>query len=88
MIGSKESFRINESVQVLIKKDLGLKAVIWAYVLPFIVMIAVLMITYQFVPEWLAGLLALIVLFPYYGILYYMNSFFRKKFKISVLKLV
>lgn len=87
MIGTEETFSINESVQVLIKKDLGIKAVIWAYVLPFILMITVLMITSQFVAEWLAGLLALIILIPYYSLLYYMNSFFRKKFRISVLKL-
>ena len=87
MISPNESFRINENVQVLIKRNLGLKAVFWAYVLPFILMIAILMVTSQFVAEWLAGLLALIVLIPYYGLLYYLNSFFRKKFRISVLKL-
>jgi sigma-E factor negative regulatory protein RseC len=87
MISPNESFHINESVQVLIKKDLGLKAVVWAYVLPFIIMIAVLTIASQFVAEWFAGLLALSVLVPYYSVLYYMNSFFRKKFRISVLKL-
>ena len=85
---SANLFRINESVNVVIKKDLGLKAVFWAYVFPFLLLISVLLVSSVFLPEWQAGLLALLVLIPYYIVLHYLNAYFKKKFKISVIKLV
>jgi sigma-E factor negative regulatory protein RseC len=88
IISADSSFKIDENVTVVINKALGLKAVIWAYVLPFILLISVLFISSLFATEWLAGLIALSVLVPYYFILHSLNSVFRKKYKISVLKLV
>jgi len=88
IINTDNSFKINENVEVVINKAIGLKAVIWAYVLPFILLISVLIISSLFFAEWQAGLIALAVLVPYYFILHSLNSVFRKKFKISVLKLV
>jgi len=82
------SFNLNDPVKVVIKKDLGLKAVFWAYVFPFVLLLAVLLTGSLFLEEWLAGLLALAVLAPYYFVLNRLNSFFRKKFRVSVLKLV
>lgn len=88
IMNADNSFKIDENVNVVINKTLGLKAVIWAYVLPFILLISVLIISSLFFTEWQAGLIALAVLVPYYFILHSLNSVFRKKFKISVLKLV
>ncbi|MBT8272089.1 MAG: SoxR reducing system RseC family protein [Flavobacteriaceae bacterium] len=84
---SAEPFSMNEDVNVVIRKDLGLKAVFWAYVFPFILLISVLLVSSIFLSEWQAGLLALGVLVPYYIMLHYLDSFFRKKFEISILKL-
>jgi len=81
------TFSINEPVKVVIKKDLGLKAVFWAYVFPFILLLTTLLTGSLFLEEWLAGLLALGILAPYYLVLNLLNSFFKKKFRISVLKL-
>ena len=81
------SFKINEHVEVVINKALGLKAVFWAYVFPFILLISVLVIASLFLAEWLAGLLALGTLAPYYLLLHFTRSFFKQKFKVSVLKL-
>jgi sigma-E factor negative regulatory protein RseC len=77
---------LNESVYVILKKDLGLKAIFWAYVLPFILMLTMLIVAAPFVQEWLAGLLAVSFLIPYYLILYVLRGQFRKIFKISILK--
>ncbi|MBT8261336.1 MAG: SoxR reducing system RseC family protein [Bacteroidia bacterium] len=82
------SFTINEHVEVVINRALGLKAVFWAYLFPFILLTCVLVIASSFLPEWQAGLLALGILVPYYALLHYTKSFFKRKFKISVLKLV
>jgi sigma-E factor negative regulatory protein RseC len=82
------SFKINEQVEVVINKALGLKAVFWAYVFPFILLTVVLVIASLFLPEWQAGLLALGILVPYYALLHFTKSFFKQNFKISVLKLI
>lgn len=84
---SEKMLHLNENVEVLLKKDLGLKAVFWAYVFPFILMVTTLLVTSLFLTELQAGLIALAVLVPYYFILHYLNAFFKKKFKVSILKL-
>jgi positive regulator of sigma E activity len=81
-----QSFQINEPVGVVLKRELGLKAVFWAYVFPFILMVIVLVITSFFFKEWVAGLLSLFILLPYYYMLYVMKDSFQKAFQVSILK--
>ncbi len=81
-----QSFNINERVDVVMQTDLGLKAVFWAYIFPFILMVVVLVVSSIFFKEWIAGLLSLIVLIPYYFLLFVLKNSFRKAFKISILK--
>ncbi|MGB5363928.1 MAG: SoxR reducing system RseC family protein [Aureibaculum sp.] len=84
--GTFHSFKLNEGVDVVMQTELGLKAVFWAYIFPFILMIVVLIVSSNLFQEWLAGLLSLIVLIPYYFLLYVLKNSFRKAFKISILK--
>ena len=86
VINSLDSFKINEEVNVVLKKALGLKAVFWAYVFPFTLMFFTLIIASNFLKEWLAGLLSLFILIPYYLMLYFLKSSLKGVFKISVLK--
>ena len=86
VINSTQSFEINEPVDVLLKKELGLKAVFWAYVFPFILMVVVLVATSFFFKEWIAGLLSLLILFPYYFMLFLLKDKFQKAFQVSILK--
>ncbi len=83
---SNELYNLNESVTVSLKKDLGLKAVFWAYILPFILMMFTLVISSYFFAEWIAGILSLCVLGPYYLMLFIFNNKFKKAFKLSILK--
>jgi sigma-E factor negative regulatory protein RseC len=82
-----QSLELNENVEVFLKKDLGLKAVFWAYVFPFILLFAVLLIASTVYAEWIAGLLAIGVLIPYYGLLYVLKGSFKNAFKVSVAKM-
>jgi len=86
VINSTQSFQLNETVDVLLKRELGLKAVFWAYVFPFILMFVVLVVTSFFVKEWIAGLISLFVLIPYYLMLYISKDRFQKAFQVSILK--
>ncbi|UJH66224.1 SoxR reducing system RseC family protein [Allomuricauda sp. SCSIO 65647] len=81
------SFKLNEPVTVVLQKGLGLKAVFWAYVFPFLLMILTLWAAAFFVQEWVAGVLSLLVLVPYYLVLNTLKDLFKKKFAISVLKI-
>ncbi|WP_422083298.1 SoxR reducing system RseC family protein [Ulvibacterium sp.] len=83
---SKGSFALNEPVAVVLKKETGLKAVFWAYLFPFVLVISTLWIASGFLHEWVAGLLSLLILGPYYLILYLLKDVFTQAFKISILK--
>jgi sigma-E factor negative regulatory protein RseC len=84
---SGDIFEINEHVNVILKKALGLKAVFWAYVFPFVLMFSTLIIASNFLKEWLAGLLSLFILIPYYLMLYGLKTKLKSSFKMSILKI-
>jgi sigma-E factor negative regulatory protein RseC len=86
VINATQSYKINEPVDVLLKRELGLKAVFWAYVFPFILMFIVLVVTSFFFKEWIAGLISLFVLIPYYLMLYISKDRFQRAFQVSILK--
>ncbi len=81
-----DSYKINEQVNVVLKKGLGFKAVFWAYVFPFILMFLTLIIASAYLKEWMAGILSLLILIPYYLTLYFLKSTLKSAFKISILK--
>ena len=83
---TSDFYKINEQVDVILKKALGLKAVFWAYVFPFILMFFTLIIASSFLKEWVAGLLSLLILVPYYLLLYFLKNTLKSAFKISILK--
>lgn len=83
----QQSFKLNESVDVLMGNNMGLKAVFFAYIFPFILLFSTLVISLNYTKEWQAGLLSLFILIPYYSLLFLLNSFLRKEFKITLLKL-
>ena len=84
---STQGLKLNENVEVLLNKNLGLKAVFWAYVFPFILLLTVLLIASTLFKEWIAGLLSIAVLIPYYLLLYVLRNTFKKAFKLSILKM-
>lgn len=87
VVDPEGSFKLNQPVEVILKKDLGQKAVFWAYIFPFLLMLATLLTTSLFLKEWMAGLLSLLILVPYYATVYALKNYFRKTFKISVLSI-
>jgi sigma-E factor negative regulatory protein RseC len=86
IFNTDQTFQLNESVDVILKKELGLKAVFWAYVFPFILLFVVLIFTSLFLKEWIAGLVSIAILIPYYLVIYFMKDAFQKVFQVSILK--
>ena len=87
VIDSPETFKLNEPVKVILKKDLGRKAVFWAYIFPFLLMLLTLLTTSMLFAEWIAGLLSLLILIPYFATVYALKNYFKKTFRISILRI-
>ena len=86
IMDSGGSFKLHEPVEVMLKRNLGHKAVFWAYIFPFFLMILTLLTTSYLFEEWMAGLLSLLVLVPYFTIVYSLKNYFKRTFRISILK--
>lgn len=70
-----------EHVTVEMKESLGTWAVLLGYVFPFlVVLISLIIYTSAGINEGLAGLFSVLILAPYYIILYLSRRFLRKKF--------
>jgi sigma-E factor negative regulatory protein RseC len=86
VINNFSKLYINDSVAIALNKSLGLRAVFFAYVLPFILMLIVLLISSTLLKEWQAGILSILVLIPYYTILYLMKNSFKETFQFSIIQ--
>ena len=88
VILDRQNFALNERVMVILKKQAGLKAVFWAYLLPFFIMLATLMFTSLFFSELMAGIFSLAVLVPYYTYIYLNNNKLKGDLEISISKII
>lgn len=84
VVDTTRTYTLNEPVEVVLSKNLGHKAVFWAYVFPFILMLMTLLGASFFVTEWVAGLLSLLILVPYYLLMQGLTPYFKKTFDISI----
>lgn len=80
----EEIYQPGEMVEVSISPSLGLKAVFWGYVLPFILLLTVLIISLNFFNELIAGLAALLVVGLFYVGLYFNKGKMTKTFAIDL----
>lgn len=80
------SFKPNQRVEVVLKKSLGHKAVFWAYIFPFLLMVLTLLTASMFFAEWMAGLLSVLILGPYYLLIYALSDYFKKTFQFSLVQ--
>ena len=78
-------FQIGQQVWVTGKSSQGFKALFLAYLLPFILVMAVLIISTKLsVNEGLGGLLSLGILIPYYLILYLFRNRLKHSFDFEI----
>lgn len=81
-------FHINEEVELCSKSSLGLEAVLLAFVIPSIIIIASVVVgtTLQW-SETIVGLVGLLLLVPYYLVLYFLRNKLKRKFIFTLKKL-
>ena len=85
---SHEAYHAGEEVDVVMKESLGMKALFYSYMLPFIILLTVLIVmTALGINELQAGLFSLPVLIPYYLLLFFFRKRLERVFHFSLEKL-
>ena len=86
--GFTADFIIGEAVNLVMKQSQGYTALLLAYVYPFILVFTTLLITTSSgLGELKAGLFSLIILIPYYSIIYLLKNKISKKFNFFIRKI-
>lgn len=79
------SYLPGQEVSVVFRESLGFKALVYGYVLPFLLVLFILIFIYSVTNnEVIAGLSALSALLPYYLILYFFRSVLKKIFNFEL----
>ena len=80
-------YQENEEVTICGRSSLGLQAVFLAFVIPLIVLIGAIVIAQAVgVEETLSGLIGMVLLIPYYYILYLMREKLKRRFVFTLEK--
>lgn len=74
------------AVTVGMHQSMGLKAVLLAYVVPFIILMTVLILSQNVLEEWLSGLLVLAFIVVYFWLLKRLDKIISKYIHIEILK--
>ena len=80
-------FAVGDTVTVVLKQSLGFQALFLGYLLPFLILMAVLVTASAVTPrEDVAGMAALAILVPYYLGLYLFRQKLKRKFTFTLKK--
>lgn len=82
---SSHNYKNGDFVTVLLNQSAGIKAVLMGYIYPFLLILITLIITTNLIEnQGVAGLISLLTLVPYYGILYLTRNKQRKTFSFRL----
>ena len=85
---SSGRFNEGEEVNVVMRQSLGFKALIYGYMIPFLLVLVTLLVSSKgFSSEVVAGITSLAILVPYYLWLYWRRSHFKKVFSFELQKI-
>lgn len=86
-VDDPENYKIGDRVDIYYKQSLGFRAMFLGYLLPFLIMFFVLIVSLAITQkEAFSGLLSLFSLIPYYATLYLTRDKHKKTFSFSVKK--
>ncbi|MBX2842978.1 MAG: SoxR reducing system RseC family protein [Flammeovirgaceae bacterium] len=81
----QSSFKTGQEVKVLLRTSQGFLALFWGYIFPFLLIVTTLIFADKiFSNEGLAGLFSLLVLGPYYLLLYFLRKQMKSTFTYRV----
>lgn len=79
------NYKVGQRVMVTGSTAQGLQAAWWAYILPILLLLLTLFVSFSLTEnEALAGLLALVVLVPYFGLIKLSEKFMKKTFQFTI----
>ncbi|MCL2560811.1 MAG: SoxR reducing system RseC family protein [Rikenellaceae bacterium] len=82
-----ERYSVGETVVVAIGTAMGMKAVLWAYIMPFLLMLATLLITKELgATELVSGLLTLGAVGGYYACLWFARHKMEREIVFKIMK--
>ena len=84
---SGDDYKVYDQVRILMRKDLGMKAIALAYIVPFVVLIISLLLFLTYFSEWQAALLALMLVAMYFLVLSHFNKLIGKTFNVHIERL-
>ena len=89
VVDDSGKFRLNERVMLLGKTSIGYKAILWAFVIPLILMISVIIATTSIwnISELQAAFMSVIALVPYYAFLYLVRTKMADRLAFTIKKL-
>ncbi len=84
---SSKKYSTGDLVRVEISKAMGYRALGYGYILPFfIVLLTLIIVTILGLNELFAGIISVLILFPYYLLLYMVRNQINRKFKFELKK--
>ena len=82
---SSDNYKIGDKVTVVMERSMGPKAVFYGYFFPFLVVLISLIVLISLTEnEGLAGLISLVLLIPYYFMIYLLRDKLKKKFEFKI----
>ena len=86
-VENPDDYKNGESIEVYFKQSLGFRALFLGYVLPFLILVISLITLMSITQnELLSGVISLMLLIPYYLILYFSKDKIKKTFAFSIKK--
>jgi sigma-E factor negative regulatory protein RseC len=84
---SAQTFAVGEWVQVTMSRTMGNKAILLGYFIPFVLLITTLLILSAFgLSDLITGLVSILILIPYFLIIYLFRERLRRTFSFSIHK--
>lgn len=84
-VRGRYNVKTGDQVTIIMQQSLGYAAVLLGYIIPLVAVITVLitMISLK-IPELIAGLVSIVILIPYYTILYFFRKRINEKFTFKL----
>lgn len=80
----QHTFTKGQGVTVFLSQNKGFEALFFGYLLPFLILFGTLLIASQYTTELRAGITSLLILIPYYIVLFFSKKAMRKRFSFQL----
>ena len=83
----KTQYSIGDTVRIFMKRSLGLRATLIAYIIPLVILITTLLVlTSLKLNELFVGLITLLILVPYFILVYHFRESLKKTFTFRLIR--